>query len=126
MSLPITDPNTIYAIRCSVNGRVYVGRTKNLEQRIRAHHLELQKGYKRNMRNPAFQQDYDEYGLDAFKVFVLEKDVPPDQAEDRELHWIREYQATNPKYGYNSYGADKAPTFEIADGLPPKPEQAEV
>ena len=121
MALAITKPNTIYAIRCVATNKLYVGRTSNLDQRINAHLNELKKGYKGNMRNPSFQQDFDQYGQDAFKVYILERDVPPDMAEMREAYWIAEYRATNPMYGYNQRSGDPPPTFSFADGMPPKP-----
>lgn len=120
MGLPIVNPNTIYAIRCEENGKVYVGRTQNLDQRLRAHLNDLKKGYKGNMRNPSFQQDFDEYGQESFKAYVLEENVPPDKAEEREAFWIAEYKATNPRFGYNQRNGDPPPGFELSKGLPPK------
>ena len=34
MGWPITKPSTIYAIRCTKTGRVYIGRTYRFEARI--------------------------------------------------------------------------------------------
>lgn len=121
MGLPITKPNTIYAIRCTENGKVYIGRTQNFDRRIREHWLDLQRGFKRNMRDPSFQNDYDLYGIDCFEVYILEKDVEPAQAEAREAFWIAEYRATDPKYGYNKLNGDKDIAIQFVQGLPPKP-----
>lgn len=121
MGWKIEKPSTIYAIRCTANGKVYIGRTQNLEQRIRKHWLDLKRGFKGNMRDPSFQHDFDRYGEESFKLYILEENVPPETANDREAYWIAEYMATNPKYGYNKLNGDPAPNFEISPGLPPKP-----
>lgn len=121
MGLPITKPNTIYAIRCTENGKVYIGRTQDFNRRIREHWLNLQRGFKRNMRDPSFQNDYDLYGIDCFEVYILEKDVAPEQAEAREAFWIAEYRATDPQYGYNKLNGDKHQAIRLVNGLPPKP-----
>ena len=121
MGWKIKNPSTIYAIRCIKNGKVYIGRTQNFEQRIRQHWLDLQRGFKGKMRDPSFQDDFYIYGEEGFCVYILEKDVPPETANEREAFWIAEYRATNPLYGYNKLNGDPAPTFAITPGLPPKP-----
>lgn len=121
MGWAIKSPSTIYAIRCIHNGKVYIGRTQRLEQRIREHWLDLKRGFKGNMRDPSFQQDFDRYGTDGFKVYILEENVSPDMADKREQHWISEYRATDSRYGYNKLGGKQLHDFEISPGLPPKP-----
>lgn len=121
MGWKIKNPSTIYAIRCKKNGKVYIGRTQNFEQRIRQHWLDLKRGFKGNMRDPSFQEDFNHYGEDGFNVYILEKNVPPEVANDREAFWIAEYRATNHLYGYNKLNGDAESAFEFVDGLPPKP-----
>ena len=116
----IKKPSVIYAIRCIHNGKVYIGRTQRFEKRIREHWLDLKRGFKRNMRDPSFQNDFDDYGEDGFCVYVLEKNVPPHEADGREAFWIAEYRATNPLYGYNKLNGDAERPFEFVAGLPPK------
>ena len=119
MGWNINGPSTIYAIRCTKNGKVYIGRTQNLERRIREHWLDLKRGYKRKMRDPSLQQDFDRYGEESFMVHILETDVPPDKVESREAFWIVEYDATNSKYGYNKLSGIKKLDFEVSATLPP-------
>jgi group I intron endonuclease len=120
MGHKIKNPSTIYAIRCIVNGKVYIGRTQNLEQRIRQHWLDLKRGFKGNMRDPSFQNDFDRYGEESFTVHILEEHVPPDAANDREAFWISEYRATNSAYGYNKLNGETESAFKFVAGLPPK------
>lgn len=121
MGHKIKNPSTIYAIRCIKNNKVYIGRTQRFEQRIREHWLDLKRGFKGNMRNPSFQNDFDRYGEECFAVYILEENVPPAAANEREAFWIAEYRATNPAYGYNKLNGDNEPAFKFSRGLPPKP-----
>lgn len=124
MGWPIKEPSTIYAIRCIENGKVYIGRTQNLERRLREHLNELRSGLKDpgGRKNCGFQRDYDTYGESAFEVYILERAVPPEDAQNREAFWIREYRATNPNFGYNrSDGIAARPkTLPIIPGKPKK------
>ena len=120
MGHKIKKPSTIYAIRCVENGKIYIGRTQRFEQRIREHWLDLKRGFKRNMRDPSFQNDFDTYGEDGFRVYILEENVPPDAANEREAFWISEYRSTNHLYGYNKLNGDTEQVFEFVAGLPPK------
>lgn len=108
MGWPITKPSTIYTIRCRANGKVYIGRTCRLEKRVKEHFDELRKGQKtccdyanRTRIKSHMQEDYDKYGKNAFEVYVLEEMVPPEKCKEREAHWIAQYNAAAPDYGYN-------------------------
>ena len=119
-----TDPRTVYAIQCRENGRVYIGCTNNVEIRIKAHFARLRKGNvtrysTRSERHEktTFQIDFDCYGQDAFTVHILEENIDYRLRKEREAHWIREYNATNPVYGYNARPeADEA--FALSRELP--------
>ena len=129
-------PAVVYAIRCSKTGRIYIGCTSALEQRIKTHFRELKnrdkraygdshnKGYKGCYAdNSLWQKDYDKYGRDAFDVFVLEENVPKEDRARRENYWIDKYKAIDPKYGYNLHVALKESPIRIMPGLPPLPEE---
>ena len=62
-----TGPAT-YVIVNTVNGREYIGCTKNLFVRLKKHFGRLACG---THSNPGLQVDYDEHGLDVFEVYVL-------------------------------------------------------
>ena len=110
-------PSTIYAIRCTKTGRVYVGRTLDIGRRLNQHLAELNGNKKRG----DFQKDYNTYGIRSFEAYVLEENVPPEFAREREAAWIREYRSTDPKYGYNAKDETPATGFgRIKVGKPPK------
>lgn len=98
--------NSIYAIRCKENGKVYVGRTKDVALRMRNHFSEMARGRKGYYENRVwhkseFQKDYEKYGESGFEVYVLETNVPYPDSIARELYWINEYKAFCPQFGYN-------------------------
>ena len=127
MGWPITHPSCIYAIRCRNTGKVYIGRTYRLKSRIKEHFSELRRGLKGSgskrygFNSASFQADYDAYGESAFEVYVLQENVPPELCQKAEEHWIREYDSTNPMYGYNIRNeVVKRGSFSTVKGLPPK------
>ena len=127
MGWPITKPSTIYAIRCTKTSREYIGRTCRLEERIREHFYELRKGQKNYYSADSgervasiFQKDYIKYGEDAFEVYILEENVPPELCKEREAFWIAEYHSSDPVYGYNKLDEqDKFVMREPKRGFPP-------
>ena len=118
----------IYAIRCTANGRLYIGCTCDLQNRIGCHFRELRchkKIKKSNVHKRAtgveWQTDYDKYGEGAFEFYVLEDNIPKDEKLTREAYWIKKYDTTNPAKGYNYDCRFNKPVFKITSGLPPMP-----
>lgn len=64
---------SIYAIRCIENGKLYIGRTTNLKNRIEIHFRELKSG---KHTNEEMLNDYKVYGREKFEVYLLEENVP--------------------------------------------------
>ena len=50
---------------------------------------------------PRFYNAINKYGWDGFYHFVLKMDLSRQEAEEMEISLIKEYNAQNPKYGYN-------------------------
>lgn len=125
MGWKVKEPSVIYAIRCRENGKIYVGRTQNLERRLREHFRDLKKGdvsldYGKGRVKSDLQCDFIKYGQDAFEIYVLEKGVSPDVVKAREAFWIAEYRSAERVYGYNLHSEKPAETYRIESGLPPK------
>lgn len=89
---------TIYAIQHCPTGRIYVGRTNSLEQRLEAHFRSLRSG---SHPNELMQSDYNEYGND-YEVFVLEvvEDSYPIK-RDAEFKWMDKLNTGDKRIGYN-------------------------
>ena len=110
---------TIYAIQHCPTGRIYVGRTTSLEQRLRAHFLSLKNN---SHPNELMQSDYNDFGND-YEVFILEivEDKYPIK-RDAEYKWMDELNTGDQRVGYNY----KDPHFkqsamelpEITPGIP--------
>lgn len=90
---------SIYAIHCNSTGRVYIGMSKQVEERIRQHLQDLRLGHHNNKQ---LRDDYKTYGADDFTFFVLEEGLSESEARQREQDYMDEYNTRNPKFGYNS------------------------
>lgn len=87
----------IYAIECLVNGRVYVGQARVLDERIAQHTNALAKGYAQNAR---IRPDLRKFGGEAFRIVVLERTPDPRQLDRLEAEWAERLGAHGPE-GYN-------------------------
>ena len=78
------------------NGKVYIGMTKNpLKDRFNC-------GYK---HNELLETAIKEYGWNGFEHDIIADNLTKEQAEELEIKYIKEYDATNHEKGYNiSYG----------------------
>lgn len=102
-------PSVIYAIQCTVNGKVYIGCTAKYiaELRVNEHINALTRGDKRvwhlgnGCEKTAWQQDFDKYGADAFVAYIMEEVDGADDPHDVEAFYIRKYKASDPDHGYN-------------------------
>lgn len=94
--------NVVYLITCNVNGKLYVGQTRELLwDRWRGH---------RNAALGAPEQSYKartaigramrKYGVDCFVLSVLEICANPDDLDAREAYWIAALGTLRPR-GYN-------------------------
>lgn len=104
---------SIYAIQCNKNGKVYIGGTRNLTQRVDTHFRELKANRKYATSEEGkeaysdWQNDFNRYGESAFTAYLLEDGVPDSEWRARELEWISRYRATDRRFGYNVYGDQK-------------------
>lgn len=75
--MAVKDYMKVYKITCLVNGRYYIGRTKDYRGRVSGHKLELEKGthYSKEM-----QDDYNKFGQDNFSWELLEDGLHKDAA----------------------------------------------
>jgi group I intron endonuclease len=88
----------IYAFQNKNDGKVYIGSSKKLADRIRSHINMLKSG---THHSPHFQYAWNNYGPEMFNLIILEIVNEPDSLVTREQYWINLYQSYNCKYGYN-------------------------
>jgi len=95
------DKHTVYLLTFP-NGKVYIGQTKNIKMRWEANGVRYKK-------NKEMYSDILKYGWKNIdKKILLETDCE-DIAYDNEIKYIKLYNATNPKNGYNKSTGGKGP-----------------
>lgn len=89
----------IYKAKNKLNGKVYIGQTKNsLETRKRQH---LNSHKYNSFRCTHFSKAIEKYGEEAFEWEVLATTESVDMLDRLEIMYISEYQSTDPSKGYN-------------------------
>lgn len=89
----------VYAIENTVNGRVYVGSSNDVERRVASHRSSLSAHQGRSI-NPRIAADYAVHGVDAFRFAVLERTFNLEEARRLEVVWTERLEAHGPG-GYN-------------------------
>jgi len=87
----------IYQIRCTQNGKIYVGSAVNLQWRWHSHRRDLSNGVH---VNPHLQSAWNLYGKTSFEFSVLEY-VQDDKLLTTEQLWINKTGCTDRRIGFN-------------------------
>lgn len=103
------EKGIIYKITNKINGKVYIGQTKNFDRRMEQHRTIAKRGSKNTHLYHAIQK----YGWSNFTPKIVER-VNYNNIDEREIYWIQYYKSTNSVYGYNmTYGGEGVkPTSE--------------
>lgn len=100
----------VYKIRNTVDGKVYVGGTQNLQQRKYQHFYDLRSGRHHNDR---LKSAYNIYGRSAFKFEVIQTLPYGADIHSVEQKYINENRSYDPEHGYNI-----APKADSTVGVP--------
>jgi hypothetical protein len=89
-------PRKVYAIQHKKTKRIYIGSSKNPEERWSNHlcRLRLGKHCVEEMQN-----DFDRYGEDY--SFLILDEITSFEDRKKEYEWMKKYNSTNRKFGYN-------------------------
>lgn len=87
----------IYNIVNKINGKVYVGQTKNTKKRATSHKYMLNKGIH---HSKYLQNSFNKYGIENFEFSIIEE-CTNNNVDDREIFYIQKFKSNNPDYGYN-------------------------
>lgn len=89
----------IYLIRNIVNGKVYIGASVNINNRLYQHIAGLRSKNSQHT-NEHFIASWHKYGEENFDYAVLEECLR-EHLKSREFFWMKKYKSTNPKFGFN-------------------------
>lgn len=88
----------IYSIINKVNGKIYIGQSKDIDNRWFQHKNSL----KKNMhRNKHLQNAYNKYGEDVFEFNIIEEVENEFELNIKEKEYIKSHKSNNYLYGYN-------------------------
>lgn len=90
----------IYCVESLVDGKKYIGQTKNIKKRLRNHELSLLGNY---CKNKHLQFSFNKYGRENFLFYTLEN-CKYEDLNQREILYISTYQTTKREFGYNIEG----------------------
>lgn len=102
----------IYKITNLLNGRVYIGQSKDIYVRYNSHH----KYEYKNENRADFQlyQAFKKYGLDNFSIEVVEL-CPSDELNDKEIYWIEYYNSFKQGYNMTAGGSNFSPNIHSVE-----------
>ena len=95
----------IYCIENKINGKKYIGQTKNFLQRIGSHKSDLNR---HKVRNKHLQDAWDKYGEENFKFYLLQE-CPKEQLDILEMEIIDEFNTMDRDFGYNILSGGNVP-----------------
>lgn len=101
----------IYKITNNINGKIYIGKSKNIGHRLNQHRQNARRGTMPIYR--AFRK----YGLGnfTFEIIYIASDVLSFELCSLERKYIKQYKSNNPRYGYNATdGGDGGELNDIA------------
>lgn len=94
----------IYALKNTADGKVYIGQSVDVAERLRAHFRSLASG---THYNAHLQASWNKYGGDVFETQTIEL-CGEEVLDAREIAWISYYQSAEPEFGYNREGGGRA------------------
>ena len=93
----------IYSIKNTINGKLYIGKSRNVNIRIEVHKKKLRKN---KHVNKHLQHSWNKYGEENFDIDIIEK-FSIEELNLNECYYIKNFGAINENKGYNlTYGGD--------------------
>lgn len=103
------ESGLIYLLTNEINGKQYVGQTKNIDQRMRCH---------RDQDSQVVDKAISKYGWKNFNLTILERNIPQSKLDDKEKKYIKKYNIYEGE-GYNMTTGGRVTEFspEVCEKL---------
>ena len=101
----------IYKIENLINGKVYIGQSRNIEKRWTAHRTRPFNQNSKQYDSPLYRS-IRKYGIENFSFVVLEETLIED-LDNKEKYWIEYYGSNNKENGYNLTDGGNSATSTI-------------
>jgi len=101
------DCSGIYVIKNLINGKIYVGKSKNCYKRLHQHLSDIKIESRNYNENPHLLNAFKKYGDENFDYYIVERFNEKDEEilenllKERELYWMKELDSLNKEKGYN-------------------------
>lgn len=93
----VVEVKTIYAIRQKDTGKIYIGSSRMVAERLKSHLAALESG---RHSNEDMQADYNKYGRESFEFYEIDK-MPTEAYRQRETYWMFVFNSCDRNKGYN-------------------------
>lgn len=102
----------IYKITCITSGKIYIGKTtKDINKRFNEH---FKAAFNDNIKDTHLHNAIKKYGVEDFKIELLETCKNKEELANREKFWVAIYDSL--KYGYNmTEGGDGSSGYKQTD-----------
>ena len=90
----------IYCYTNLINNKKYIGQTNNFKRRTKQHKDDSFTNYDEARYNQLIHQAIRKYGLNNFKIDILEDNIPTELIDEKEKYYISKYNTVAPN-GYN-------------------------
>lgn len=93
----------IYKIICKSNGKIIIGSTTNLYNRINHYRNDINKLNPSHHYNKNLYNDIIKYGINNFEIEIIERfdDIDGTELKNKETYYMNLYNSLNPEIGYN-------------------------
>ena len=91
----------VYKIINTLNGKSYVGITKNIESRFAFHRTRYKNESKKEYIKKPLYKAFRKYGIENFKFIVLYSNLTVSEAKNKEVEMIYKFKTLTHEKGYN-------------------------
>lgn len=91
----------VYKLTNKVNGKVYIGKANNPQQRLVRHFSVAKTEYDKNHKFQLIHKAIKKYGKENFIFEIIEKCIDEKSSYEREIYWIKHFQSNDKNKGYN-------------------------